>query len=49
MDLTILIPCKNDKINLIQVIKEIKINYPNIFILVIIENQWDTASRNLHH
>ena len=38
MDLTILIPCKNDKINLIQVIKEIKINYPNIFILVIIEN-----------
>ncbi len=41
MDLTILIPCKNDKINLIKVIKDIrKINH-EIDILVVVEKKED--------
>ena len=35
MDLTILIPCKNDKSNLNFVIDEIKKNYPDISILIV--------------
>ena len=35
MDLTILIPCKNDKDNLEYVIKDIKNKYPDIKILVV--------------
>ena len=38
MNLTILIPCKNDKSNLVHVVNEIKLNYPEIAILVILEN-----------
>lgn len=35
MDLTILIPCKNDKSNLNYVIDDIKKNYPDISILIV--------------
>ena len=41
MNLTILIPCKNDKLNLIHVVNEIKHKYPEIAILVILENEND--------
>ena len=37
MDLTILIPCKNDKINLNNVIKDIKSIHTDINILVVVE------------
>ena len=39
MDLTILIPCKNDKINLNNVIKDIKSIHPDINILVVVEKK----------
>tara|TARA_B100000768_G_scaffold47042_1_gene45847 strand:- start:471 stop:1151 length:681 start_codon:yes stop_codon:yes gene_type:complete len=41
MDLTILIPCKNDKLNLKYVIHDIKSKYPEIKILVVSANQDD--------
>ena len=39
MDLTILIPCKNDKINLNNVIKDIKSIHTDINILVVVEKE----------
>ena len=41
MDLTILIPCKNDKINLNNVIKDIKSIHTDINILVVVEKKED--------
>jgi hypothetical protein len=41
MNLTLLIPCKNDKVNLIKVIYDIKKIYPNIPILVVTNNNND--------
>ena len=39
MELTILIPCKNDKINLIKVITDIRTIYHEIDILVVVEKK----------
>ncbi len=41
MDLTILIPCKNDKINLNKVINEIKSIHRDVNILVVVEKKDD--------
>ena len=48
MDLTILIPCKNDKDNLEYVIKDIKNKYPDIKILVVFgdDNDFDVGLLN---
>ena len=47
MDLTILIPCKNDRENLIQVISSIKKKYHNINILVVASSLKDIDENQL--
>ena len=41
MNLTLLIPCKNDRLNLINVIDTIKKKYPDLKILVVTNNEND--------
>ena len=49
IDLTILIPCKNDKINLNKVIKDIKSVYSDISILVVVEKKEDFDEKELNN
>ena len=48
MDLTILIPCKNDKENLRHVVTDIKAKYQNINILVVASSERDVDKNYLN-